>query len=58
MRLSRVESLTPLHLMHAWKHDNWGVAGELCKIRGAIKIRILFFYPSIAECSQEEENRQ
>jgi hypothetical protein len=32
---------------------------ESCvEIHGATKIRILFFYPSTARCSQEEEDRQ
>jgi hypothetical protein len=32
--------------------------GSCVKIHGAAKIRILFFYPSTAEYSPEEENRQ
>jgi hypothetical protein len=32
--------------------------GIFAKIRGVIKIRIFFFYPSIVVCSPEEENRQ
>ena len=32
--------------------------GSCAKIHDAIKIRILFFYPSIVGCSPAEENRQ
>jgi hypothetical protein len=32
--------------------------GSFVKIRGATKIRILFFYPSIVRYSPQEENRQ
>ena len=32
--------------------------GSFVKIRGATKIRIPFFYPSIVRYSPEEENRQ
>jgi hypothetical protein len=31
--------------------------GRFAKIHGAIKIRILFFYPSTVGCSPDEENR-
>jgi hypothetical protein len=32
--------------------------GSFAQIHSATKIRILFFYPSIVRCSQEEEDRQ
>jgi hypothetical protein len=35
-----------------------GPRASFAKIRGATKIRILFFYPSTVGCSREEENRQ
>jgi hypothetical protein len=41
-----------------WGHKGCGAAADLCKNPQCVKIRTPFFYPSIARCSQEKENRQ
>jgi hypothetical protein len=57
----RAKKSTKCPCLKGWvceDHPNqpWG-QGSCAKIHDAIKIRILFFYPSIVGCSPDEENR-